>query len=297
MSARTLAYKVMVLTPAIFLASLAVQSRTYSDPFEPIGQSKVDQAAVSAYIDVMKATKPVIALGPNKQDPKRLRQIAQQWIDGSRKGVLRPLYPVAISDRATDGIKGQVFLAATQVSDRLLQVAHLEIASGNVDDATKDIVQAMEVAQVLKFSSFEAVHMCARTQRKALENLDDLMPKLTAKQAAWAKDELNAIRLDQKPLTQLAAISKRLYMEDRIRGGEDPSAIVVTQQFNSMRRLIDKHPKPREWKEQFGPSMLATTETSGPDVMTMARVAYLSQVDFSTDLETAIRALSKTAKD
>jgi hypothetical protein len=296
MSARTLAYKLMVATPVIFFAGLGVESRTYVDPYVPIEESSAEQAAITAYVDVMRATKPILRTRSDRVDPADLRRVADLWIQGSAKGELKPLYPVALDDTPTDGAKGQIFNAKSHLVTRLLTVAKAEAAKGNFDRAIEDADRAISVSQTLKFSCFESVHTSASEQKKALDLLLAIAPKLDDGQATWLRARLLALQQDQKPLNGIATVARRQYIEECIRQGEEPLSIEEGHQFVSVRKMIEQHPDAKEFRRLYQNSMLASNDPAAPALLTVARLSCSSQSEFAAALDAVIKATKKPLK-
>jgi hypothetical protein len=296
MSARTLAYKFMALTPVIFLAGLAVHARTYTDQYQPQEQTPLEQAAITAFVPVLKETKPVLSRRGGKGSDEDLRNVADLWISSAEQGRLGPLYPVSLDDSPSEGVKGQIFSTKSLLVGRLLALSRREAQAGKADMAATDALRAVWVAQVLKFSCYDSVHACATEQRRALELILDASPSLSENTYAMLAGELHELKTKQRPMNMIASLARRHLIESVSRVGDEPLAIEAGRQFVAMRRVLETNPDKISFRDAARRTLLAGTETPAPNLVTDARLGYLSQSDFSSTLETVLQALKKPVR-
>src|SRR5690349_6203207 len=107
MGARTLLYRLMVISPIALITWIVGTGRFATDTFEFAAATQLQQQAITAYRPVVKATTPLRARG-YQPTPEEIRRVAKLWIEGHRKGELKPLTPAYLADSIQIGIKGEI---------------------------------------------------------------------------------------------------------------------------------------------------------------------------------------------
>ena len=203
-----LTYKLMVTAPALLTAILAVQARTSSDPFEMEGDWATSDRILQAYVPLMKECVQFNQREPSGIPMVESRKWAQRWIDGANSSRLLPMKSAQYGDTAEDGVKSQVFRANVHLAAAL---SYGYLTRRDYERAARDLVLAVQVLQVLKFSDMDCLAYCNIAQRRQIERLTLLMPKLGTDQRSEIAAQLSSIEkptlvyyLAQKTRTQLA---------------------------------------------------------------------------------------------
>jgi hypothetical protein len=200
MSLRSFAERAFAFSPLLLVAGFCIRCRLYSDSFEQVTQTSSQQAAVSAYIDPVRAT---IKADVGRASAATTRQVAQVWIDGWKSGKLRPMLPCASDDTMRGPIKSQIYAADVRVADRLIYFAKDEAQHGQKQQAADDVLTALRCVEIPKYSDPISVFLLADKQRFALRILDQIAPGLPVAEREKVKKELVDFKSDQASLAYL----------------------------------------------------------------------------------------------
>lgn len=288
MQARMLAYRLMVLSPILYIGTLAIRARTHVNVFEFTACTQKQHHAISAYQPFVMAAAPYQSQYPRSLNRPALRQVARSWISASASGDLQPLLPVHVHDFVRDGVKQEVYRAADVMVMHLMTVAKYEVREGNADQAADDLVLAMRLAEVLKYSDPYAVAHSGMQQRSALGFFQDCLPLLSPEAVDRSRKQLIAVRAQQQPLDHLVRWMKQLYNAERVRKGDEVSPIEEVDRFLALNRM-----NPEDGLSTFTsvprPVWASTGEV--PTLLGELRMAGNSQTSFLKKLDDQIEAL------
>jgi hypothetical protein len=288
MQARMLAYRLMVLSPILYIGSLALRARTHVNVFEFTACTQKQHHAISAYQPFVTEAAPFRSMYPRDLNRPALRQVAKSWISGSKSGDLQPLLPVHIHDFVRDGIKQEVYRSADLMVMHLMTIAKYEVKEGKADQAAEDLVLAMQLAEVLKYSDPYAVAHSGMQQRSALGHIQEYLPFMSQQAIERCREQLIAVRVQQQPLDHLVRWMRQLYNAERIRQGHEASPIEEVDRFLAMNRM-----NPEEGLATFTsvprPVWASTGEV--PTMLGELRMASNSQTNFVRKLDEQIEAL------
>lgn len=283
-----LAYRLMVLSPILYIGSLAMRARTHVNVFEFTACTQKQHHAITAYQPFVVEAAPFQSRYPRDLNRPALRQVAKSWISASKSGELQPLLPVHVHDFVREGIKQEVYRSADVLVMHLMTIAKYEVKEGQADQAAEDLVLAMHLAEVLKYSDPYAVAHSGMQQRSALGHLQDYLPFMSQPAIERCREQLIAVRVQQQPLDHLVRWMRQLYNAERIRQGHKVSPIEEVDRFLALNRM-----NPEDGLTTFTsvprPVWASTGEV--PTLLGELRMASHSQTSFVRKLDEQIEAL------
>jgi hypothetical protein len=217
MNLRTLAFKLMVISPILLLGSIAAESRFYIDPFQTVSCTSQQQEAITAYVQPVRESAPLALDSYKTPSPAKVRSIAHIWVAGAESGALKPLTPAYYEDSIRSAIKNQVKSANDAVAERLVSLSQNEAEAGQTWNAVQDGVLALKVGGVLKFSDPYAVALVGTRERAIFEMIESLAPRLAKAEATKLRGQLVQIRAEQRPLEEIVRMVRANYDRERQR--------------------------------------------------------------------------------
>ncbi len=193
MGARTLLYRLLIISPVALITWIVGTGRVLSDNFEFVGCTEQQQKDIAAYRNVVVMTTP-LKLRSYRRNPAQIRSIAAEWVKQHEAGKLKPLTPAFLGDSIQDGVKSEIRLCESSLYIQLRLLSEREIRAGNTDQALKDIYACLGVSQVLRGSDALAESACCQQQRSTLEDLTPMLRFLKPKQLEEARKRLMALR-------------------------------------------------------------------------------------------------------
>lgn len=197
MGARTLLYRLMVISPVALIAWIIGTSRFQFENFEFVACTKQQHEAIDAYREAVAVTLPMTSRKYNGP-PEEIRNAAALWIEGATSGRLRPLTPVSITDSMRDGIKSEIRECETALSGQLRRLAERGIERGEFNQALGDLGMALMLSQILRSSDPIAEAACCHEEGLTLNLIEKMLPNLDESQLIAIQRTLTSIR-DSKP--------------------------------------------------------------------------------------------------
>jgi len=208
MGARTLLYRLMVISPIALIIWIVGTGRFAVDTFEVSAATRKQHEAISAYRGVVKATTPLRARD-YRPAPDELRRIANMWIEGFLSGRLVPLTPSFVGDTVQSGVKSEIRSCQAALTQQLLVLAGREARSGQIDQALADIRVSLLVSQILRASDPLAEAACSQEQGHAIARLREMLDRLNG-------DQLEQIQLELTQLKQNAPSMDKLVRQTAV---------------------------------------------------------------------------------
>lgn len=232
-----LAYRLMVLSPILYIGSLAVRAHMQMSVFDFTACTKKQHEAITEYRPYVIQAAPFRVLNPRSLSRPYLRKVASNWIAASERGELKPLVPVHVHDFVREGVKQEIYRAADVMVMHLMSVAKLEHKAGNADQAAKDLVLSIRLAEVMKYSDPYAVAHSGMQQRSAITLLDEMLPVLSPEGIRASRFALVQFRDSQKPLDHLVRWMKQLHNAERVKNGHQVLPIEEVDTFLEAHRM------------------------------------------------------------
>lgn len=214
MGARTLLYRLMVISPIALITWIVGTGRFSTDSFVTEAATQRQHKAISAYEHVVTISSPMRAR-QYRPEPEHVRRAAKAWIDGYRNGQLKPLTPSFIGDSVQEGVKSEIRSCQTAVTLHLHQLAMREARAGRFDAALEDLKAAMMVSQVLRSSDAIAETACCHEQSNALTRLMSFADQLSQQQLRDLRAELIDLRDSAPSLERLMKQTAVLLQQGR----------------------------------------------------------------------------------
>jgi hypothetical protein len=288
MVARRVMYYLMVMGPFALMAYIGILARFSTDGYTFVEYGPDLNQRLLDYAPIVQETREKLPRRIGSHTPEA-RTLAQKWIELAEQGVLKPLPPVYAEDSVREGLKWQAMEAKTLVLSRLHALASSEAKAGNPDQAVADLVLALQLAEVLKYSDFIAVGLCTIDQRRSLGALRDLEienPEVRIR----VREQLVALRQNQQPLDRLAALTRRNEADKRMREGREPIPIEQSRRMVAVRYMLSREAPSHAVMSVLANSM---TESRSEDLQFFSevRLGYGSQATFVNHLDRYLERL------
>lgn len=282
-----MAYKFLVICPLLYVGGISARARLHVDPYTFVSCTHKQHEAIAAYREPFIAAASFKGIPAKDVNQERLRQVADQWIQGADEGKLQALTPVHLDDFIRDGVKQQIYRANDLLVQLLISNAKRDMAPS---DAAKDLIRAIQVADVLKFSDPYAVAQSGIHQRTALQELSRLSTDLTPGERLWVRDQLRTVRANQPSLEPMVRLLYRLHLEA---DGESAGK----SSLRSIRALLQDPGK----ADRDSLTVLASlprpsyrNKTTESPVLGLLRMSGIAQEHWLSSLEREIEALGTT---
>lgn len=203
---RKILENMFTLSPALVVGAVCVQTRFFSDPFQALSYSASEQSAETAYIQPVKDALRLDAVA--SPAPAQIRRVAQEWLDGSRTGSLKPLLPVSSEDSMASQIKSEIYGANGELIDHLTQLAHSEEEQGDMLTASRDLQLGLDVAEVIKNCDAYTLANLSRREAHLVRVAVGLAPKLSVNGRKELAEHLADISAKQEVVERLARVEK-----------------------------------------------------------------------------------------
>ncbi len=280
-----LGYRLLVIGPLLFVGSIAIRARIGIQQWDFPACTHKQEDDISAYRRVACDALQFRDIRFGKVDRTKLRTVAQSWVEGRRLGILKPLTPAFLGDSIREGVKQQIRQAAGVLVCHLQDIGKLELQSGRPRRACEDILLAMQVSEVLKYSDPYAVALAGIEQRTSIKILDSVAPKLAPFDRGELAVRLEQLRKEQGSLDSMVRLMRQLYRQSKERRGEAVSEIQEVDQF-----LAVSQGSPDKGFDVFRDvphTKLASAEDNVPLISTI-RMATASQSAFLRRLDERI---------
>ncbi len=195
----------------------AVDNVRCHDSFNTVVVDSTLDSRVGAYVGLVAKTKP--AVRSKTISPEELRILSEEWIQASKQGRIDQIYPGYLGESLVDGPKSDIFVSCARLATRMSDLAEKEEASGE-KNALIDAIRAIELVEIVRFGSYEALFVSAGYVRRPLKTLKPNLERLT-------QDERNRLLAVQDPVSRkkktqlLEQVSRKLKTQYALRYGKE----------------------------------------------------------------------------
>lgn len=222
MGARTLLYRLMVISPIALIAWIIGTGKFQYENFEFTACTRQQHDAISDYREAVAVTLPMTNR-TYELNPQEVRYAASIWVEGAATGKLKPLTPVYVGDSVREGIKGQIRECESALAGQLRKLSEMEIRAGNYQAALSDLRLALLVSQVLRSSDPVAEAACCHEEGHILTLLENLLPKLSLDDVEGVHTDLVALRETAPSLESLVKQTNKLLRRDLLERPIEPT--------------------------------------------------------------------------
>lgn len=278
----------MVISPIIYIGTLVGRAHVQVTSYDFVACSTKQHDAITAYrpyvIDAVPFRNKQSKTIPHEQ----LRRVAQRWVEGRKSGDLQPLLPVHIHDFVREGVKQEIYRSGDSMVTHLLVTSRREAAAGKEAQAARDLLLAIQLSEVLKYSDPYSVAHSGMQQRSAIASLSEITSKLTPDQLRECHQTLTELREAQQPLDHLVRWMKQVYNMERIRRGLEILPIEEVDRYFA----VERH-RPEDGLLTFASIPRPKWAANGivPTMLGELRMASNSQTTFIARLDEQIKAL------
>lgn len=289
-ASRQLIDKLLVLSPLVLIAGIAVHARTATDPYEIPHYSAGLQARVTAF---RQPVRWVAELERRRGEITLVEvvEIADRWIEWHEQGRIGPLPSIRPGDTMREGAKLEIFQASERLMSELTRRARTAEEGDRPMLAAELLRKALQVSNVTKYSDLYSAGTIAMRQRTALNQLEGLAPKLSEDERVIVASQLEEALSDEQSIVPLVARARRQFYTDSRRRGiervpiEEVGVLVelpVDSASPSRLRTIGRSLQAR---------LLAGTDT--PGYLTETQYACTAMGNLYEAYEAALRALGQ----
>jgi hypothetical protein len=271
MTARKLVYWLLVLSPGLVLAAIGMEARLTRQTLLPSDFAEPYGRRISAYRRIVQASNRCLE-DPDATADQR-EQLAIMWIEGWSSGVFRPLYNFLSTDSMRDGRRGDVF----EAQHGLVAALDRDARASAPGDAARKWTISLLLSEIVKYSDLEATASCADMQRRAVEHLEALTPRLQPEECAQLLQYLEQIQGMQREISPLVQLTFRHYETSLVCNEENEtigegamSAVAKIRSSRSLRAAIGA----------LDAAMLAQASRSDITFLGSVRTALLYQYKF-----------------
>lgn len=284
----------LVMGPMFMLAGLGIEERTRTETFET---KRYDDRTTNLVLSYQHPVRKVAILSHQESQfdfANRLRRVASEWCELSDLGVLRPIPSAFASDNMREGTKAEIADAAEYLLAHLVTSARKEHFAQRYGAAADDLLFAIKVAQILKYSDLNSVGVFCSWQRQALLELRGTVPRLQESDRRRVASQLRKLRQSDVPLTQIALRARRNFWQDDARRGIQRQEIEDVGRFVHVGDLMQMQNDPHTVKAALGQLLLAYREGALPSYVTEIRYAWMAQSLQLDELDEVVSGLSAT---
>ncbi|HVL40309.1 MAG TPA: hypothetical protein VM328_13040 [Fimbriimonadaceae bacterium] len=223
MSLRRVVYQVMMLAPIWLMAALGLYERTYQDDYQFPALVPREHDRVTAYVDIMRRSKPLLALNLGSHHPEHdpaIVELAREWIRQAEAGKLESLHPAFHGDTMREGVKSDILSSKCRLTSYLVSIGRRLHGKGRAEEAAGAFILALRMGEVAKYSDLTTVSASNLQQRAALEHLETLLPELDPQQLEPVRQALADHEARQKRIEPIVLLVRRQYATYRAAKGE-----------------------------------------------------------------------------
>jgi hypothetical protein len=284
-----MAYRFLVICPLLYVGAIAARARLHVDGHSFVACTQKQNRAIAAYREPFIAAEAMKGVRFKDINRDRLREVAEMWILGAAEGHLQPLTPVHLDDFVRDGVKQQIYRANDLLVQLLINTARTETDKPAL--AARDLIRAIMVADVLKYSDPYAIAQSGIHQRTALQELRKITPNLKPAEKLWIRDQLRIVQANEPSLEPMVRLLYRLYKESSLYVADSSSLSKV------QRMLRDQNTADRDSLAVLAslPRPSFSENKSETPVIGLLRMSGLSQSNWRKCLDNEIRLLGETS--
>lgn len=284
--------KLLVAAPFLVMASIGAKSRSSASTFDFVACSPKEDQQISAYTPVVTATETQVTM-PMHTDPGLARRLAYRWIEGQKVGLLQPLEPCSFDDSSRDGIKAEIVHADISVAEAMNSNAEREAFAGSFDTAAKDAMLAADTLEVTKFFDFASLTTCTMVQRRSLNIIKYVEPKLSPEVRSQVLHEIKAFRANDDRLGQMAINARQELLKYELRHGVDLLSIEQTQKEvgqQEFRNVASLEAVIKAMRDGIRDSR----DDFAPTLFTDVRLGFISQLDTDRRIDAILQEAKPT---
>ncbi|MBS1716403.1 MAG: hypothetical protein JSS72_01575 [Armatimonadetes bacterium] len=179
-------YRLLLFSPAIVIAGVAVRSNIKTDPFEFVQLTPAQQIGLASYRPLLKETSDALQFHADYQITERL---VNRWQEKAEHDSLICLQPIAADDTTAEGAKGEVIRAESKLANQLLD---LSAQTQDHDQALKGALTTLRFGEAYKYCDLASFVPNCLIQRRAIACLTKL--QLSPSERLVALKELKKVR-------------------------------------------------------------------------------------------------------
>lgn len=235
MTLRRIVYQGLVALPFLGIGLLMIQARTIKSHFEPVRYDAEQHTTILAYSGPVAYVHSFAGTESEFED-ELLDKAVSVWKSEYREGRLRDYLPRHTEEMTSSPVREEIRSAKMHLVIGLSHRSAAKLAREEYSDATLDILDAIEIAAIGKYSDFPTLEQAARTQSRLLDRLIEIEPHLGGAMKGEVLQRMLYLRRQQRnPTTVLKAIRNSEVNLVRQSYGEQ----AATEVLHEFQALID----------------------------------------------------------
>jgi hypothetical protein len=291
MRVRKLIYELMVVSPLLLLASIAIQARTFVDDFEFEAYDAETQRHLTALVEPLNLAYSVRqAQGPEERI--EARRVAQRWIELAEEGSIRPLPPQYVADTMISGVRHQIVRSQARLVEVLAAHSAQAQSEGKPLEAAEDLSLAFRITGLMKYSDLASAGFWATSQRRLVGRAMELAQEEPAVRDALA-GALLAVRDEQEPLDGLVVIRRKQYGEISRSVGHESFREADINNLLAVNHLLSMPSDDDVIEEAIKRARESSRRVMVPQLLSEIQLAWSAERTLRRDLDRALATLKQ----
>jgi hypothetical protein len=290
MLVKRIVYYVLAAGPFLLIGLIAINSRLNANHWEFVEYGPETTLRIEAYSRPVEMVRNAIVKG-RPVSTEELRKTIDAWLEGSRRGDLRDIYPPTTQVDGSAVIYDQIVRAKQTLVDNALRYGHVLQSQGRTREAALVYADVFELADVGKYSELSALCESATYQSSTLKRIAQLAGSLSAEDRSAILARLSS--LDRSPERTLSQIVDRLcvtYARDLERQGRSAAPIEAARDHQRLASNEDPlESRIKIWERISSSDQLLTPLSS------RSRIALAQETRYESQLATAVAALGASS--
>lgn len=207
MEARTLLYKLMVISPIGFIAWVGVLGRFSEDTFEFTSNTDKQEAVIDQYQFPVAITKAYPNVLRRKLSNEYLTFVTDTWRNEMVMGRLLPVYPSEHGVYMRDGVAAQIKEGTIRAIDAFEELGDRRETVGKSDEAAAYYLDAYRLATRLKYSDPVGVIIFSQEQTNVLHRFSRMEARLSP---GKRKEIVAFLHQQRKQTTEMEFMTRHL---------------------------------------------------------------------------------------
>ncbi len=229
MRARTLLYIFAACSPAFLLCLLGISGRFLVMPWVSPEYGPKTSSEILAYrLPLM--LEQSLWEGNEEPTDELVMAVASVWISAHNRGIIHDFEPASVFDLGATGVRGQILDSRNRILQSLQEIAAKSKRTGDNNRALESSTAILELAEVLKYSSPNAISSSANYQTKAIERLAFLEGERNQNDELKYQNAVEKIKPSFELLVSRFERTNTLAREDAISGRPGPLSKVTLEE-------------------------------------------------------------------
>lgn len=285
-------YYVLAAGPFLLLGIISINSRMSTNHWDFVEYGPETSERIFAYVVPIERVRATFVGGvPTSRAAHR--ETIDLWLALDRSGDLRDIPPATTMNDGTSAVYEQVLAERQVLVDATVKWAKSESGAGNYSAAAELLADAIDLANIAKFSEFSSLAESANYQAQALAQLASISPRLSEEQRAMLLKRLEGLEpTSERSLSNLVDRYSIAYSRDLRREGRSTALIEAARDRQKLASTEDPIMSRIEGLQQ-----LSISDRSLISLYGRSRMATIHHARFEKQLEMTRLALGQPSSN